>query len=411
MAQSVLNVNPDLIYSDVTTLLDGKINLQSYKPFQSSYSNGDTIDIKVQSNQEFIYMNRSFLQFKLTPTATQGTLSVLGANACINACCDVIGGVSTYPINNYNVLKAHDLETDTLEKKILNHVSNGYLPEELILNTTGSTFFSASKVTCAQRVIPTTGEILTIELPSQFNKIAQPLPLPFIQGGLQTSITLDGVSTVFPGSTMASYTVSDVQLITTMLQPRDDLLVSYQDLLAKGGSLVLPFVQNSCHTFAINAADTNNIKLNVGWRKSVNNIVVSHRAKAGTTAERFSASKIYTIKDWYLMSGSARYPRNFNIPVSTAQANPWIMLSSINNDVQSLNLGYVGKPQANDRSFLYWNFKSNQESFDNGLEISDGYIELLFNYAYTPSADDICQAFIEFDSILELDANTARIKN
>ena len=412
--ESVLNVNPDLIYADPKTLVDGYTNLQSFKPYQSTFNAGDTMEIKIVSNSEFIYPKRSFLKFKITP-AVQDTLSVLGASSVIDSIQDVVGGVSAYPVHSFNLLKACDIETDTVEKKTLHHVSSGYLPEEYSLGdkdanaTSGSCMFSASKVVNAAVVVPTTGLVFCVPLPTQL-QTAQPLPLPFIQGGVSHNITFAPMATVFPAGTATSYTVSEVELIATMLQPRDELLIKYQELLSQGGSLVIPFTQVSAHSFAVNAADTNNVKLNIGWRKSVNNVIVCHRAKAATTAERFSASKIQLVKDWYIMSGSQRYPRNFNIPVSTAQVNPWVVLASISTDAQSLSLGYIGKPKANDRSFLYYNFKSNPESFDNGIELSDGYLELLFNYASNPAADDVCNCFVEFDSVLEIDANRVRIK-
>lgn len=87
-----LNVNTSLTYSQPESLQDGSINFVRFIPPASSYNAGDSISVKISSSNQFMCLQRSYMKFTITPSAT-GTLNPLGAVSVFNQVSDQLGGL------------------------------------------------------------------------------------------------------------------------------------------------------------------------------------------------------------------------------------------------------------------------------------------------------------------------------
>ena len=63
-ANGQLSIHPDLTYQFPEQVVDGAINLVSFKPTSiGSYTPAQTIEFKLRSNNEFVILDRSYMRF------------------------------------------------------------------------------------------------------------------------------------------------------------------------------------------------------------------------------------------------------------------------------------------------------------------------------------------------------------
>ena len=66
----------------------------------NSYGPSETIEVKLSSNTDFMVLDRSYIKFTLSTSAT-GILSVNGGSACINSISDNVGFIFGQNIGSY----------------------------------------------------------------------------------------------------------------------------------------------------------------------------------------------------------------------------------------------------------------------------------------------------------------------
>ena len=66
-----LNISDSLTYTQPEGLLDGKINYIKFVPQgANSYGPSETIEVKLSSNTDFMVLDRSYIKFTLSTSAT-----------------------------------------------------------------------------------------------------------------------------------------------------------------------------------------------------------------------------------------------------------------------------------------------------------------------------------------------------
>jgi hypothetical protein len=434
-----LDLHPSLSFASPPQMIDGSLQFVSFKPFKSEYQAGDTFDIKVQSSNEFVILDKSYCKFKLKGNhANASTMSVLGATAIIQSVTDTISGVQLAPLNNYNLFKSIDLNTDTANKKAINHVLNKYISEDLatatdsftadiiqatesalassvtmgsmvhsgiagfnapgyINTTSGSAFVSGSQIG--------TGMILPF-IPTSLSSTTKYIPLPFLQGGWTSTIQLAPTSTVLPVLNSATtYYVEDFEFVLAMIKPQDQYLMDIQRGLSSGNSLKIPYEAVMSITQDYPNATYNSTKLQVGYKESVNQLLFFIRDKTYVNAagyDTFKCSKLETITDFYTELNSQRYPRNKAVQIADGESLVQT-LSSVGTSNELLNVVYQ-KPKALDRSFGSYTFKSSP-SYASGVPAADGLITLNFNG--TATANLRLDVFTTYSAMINVDSNTA----
>jgi hypothetical protein len=133
-ANSFLEIQDSLTYSQATSILDSAVNFVSYKPiYAGSYGPNSTVEFRIRSSNEFVDLSRSYMRYTLAEinnggaVAAAGTaLSSAGASTVWSSVTDIVSGLSCPILKNWNVLNACKLATDTNERKQITTIAKSY---------------------------------------------------------------------------------------------------------------------------------------------------------------------------------------------------------------------------------------------------------------------------------------------
>ena len=233
-----LNISNSLTYTQPEGLLDGDIQFVSYKPQgANTYGPSETINVKLSSNTDFMVLDRSYIKFTLTPSAT-GTLNVNGGSSVINQITDNIGGCVLPVKRNVHISNGIKLQSSTSERKSI----DTYCQKAVFTSGTGYALTAA------------TAETICIPFMSSFetDKI---IPLAVLNSWEQ-SFTLNPASTVV---STGVYTVSNFEIVACLLTPSQMYLNELGNGLNSGSTLKIgvkvtnsitsPVLQHSHKTF------------------------------------------------------------------------------------------------------------------------------------------------------------------
>lgn len=424
------NLHPSLSYAEKDQIVDGDINFVSFKPYKQSYSAGETVDIKLQSTNEFVILDRSYVKFKITPNGdAASTMNSLGGYAPFKDVVDTVSGYQLPILNDWNLFKSFDLNTDSLAKKTINNTLNGFLPEEFssfssstgvptVNGTTGSiasltsSLISTSKTSATLKSLTNnvaTSFILPC-IPTSLSTTTKYVPLCLFPGGYELRWTLANFAEVFKtaGTNATSYTISDLEVVCCMLKPRDDYLMELNNGLAQGAALKLDLELPQRITSSLSSATDQTLKMNVGYKKSINQLIFALRTAAyinANTYDTFACSTVNNLTKYYIQVNEQRYPRNKEI--TTADAETLVQtLASIGTTNEMFNCGYQ-KAVAGDRSFFSWNFGSNGASRP-GISVNDGIIQTNMTFTADPSTSRF-DTFVLYSAQLIFDSNSVRL--
>jgi hypothetical protein len=253
-----LNVSTSLTNSIPDTIQDGKLNFVKFSPINgaSAYSPGDTINIKVSSNTEFLCLDRSYLRFDLNTNAV-GHLNPMGASACFQTVQELIGGLQLPTSRDWYIKNSIKLNTDTYERQNITENCELFTVDSITGITTGT----AGNYHC---VMPVPTSLVTDKL----------IPLAFLNAGIQFSYGLNSASNVVDSGV---YSVSNIQLVACMITPESAYLEEISNGLNKGGSLKIPLELYKGIPYSISTATSQMFTISTGYLSSINNIVAVNK--------------------------------------------------------------------------------------------------------------------------------------
>jgi hypothetical protein len=388
-----------LTYQIPEKVQDGEINFVSFKPQSiGDYSPGQTVEFKLRSTNEFVILDRSYMKFTLEETggiaanATTGTiLSSMGAQACISQVQDTVSGLQLPLIKNYNLQQALKLNTDTSERKAITAITEKFGGAQAGANNK----FQATKC-----VIP---------VPTALQSAGKVIPLSVLNGGHNISILLEQGNRVFTNQAVGnSYKITDIEIVCCMLKPDEKYLQELAGAMSRGGSLKIPLqlTKNISATLAGSATQT--VRIQSGYLSSLNSItnVIRKASDIGTgvvgTAKDTFKTNTNELASYYFMINSQRYPKNKSIHCATDPENLYQLLAGFNTSYSHLS------PFASDTTFCYYAFESNGQ-FSSGIPLNDGHINIEATFGTTPTAGDVLDCFLEYDSLLVIDQNTVNL--
>jgi hypothetical protein len=223
-------------------------------------------------------------------------------------------------------------------------------------------------------------------------------------GGWDISILTEQANKVFINSFSGnSYTITNAEMVMCMLTPTPTYVAQLTSALNNNGSLKIPLqlVKNQSNT--LTAAPTQSIRIQTGFLSSLNSItnIIRQVANIGvSTADTFQTNTA-SLQEYYTMVSSQRYPKNKSIKCGADPENLVQLLASFNTQLSSLS------PFNSSNAFTYQSFESNG-GFASGIATADGYIsaELIFPTATKPSQGDQIDTFLEYSSVLVIDASS-----
>jgi hypothetical protein len=214
-----LNIHNSLTYASPMSITDGNIQFVSYKPSGAqSFSPGETINVILSSNTDFLVLDRSYVKFTLTTSAV-GTLNPFGASACFNSVQDQVSGLSIPVSRNWNMQRSVQLSTDCSERKTVTASC-----EQFTGTGTGvATSVSGSFTIC----MPLPTSVVTDKL----------WPLALYNAGHIITYGLSNAATVVSAGT---YTISNFEVVAALITPEPSYLEELSKGVAGGASLKIP---------------------------------------------------------------------------------------------------------------------------------------------------------------------------
>ena len=363
-----LNVSNSLTYAPPESIIDGKINYVSFKTQKKDYAPGETIDIKLSSNTDFLVPSRSYMKFNLLASTT-GTLSVGGGSSCINSIVDSLSG-SVLPIaRNFHIKENIQLQTGTLERKAVD------------------TFCQSSTFGSGTGLAVTSATNLSICIPFKASfDTDKVIPLALLNGWQQT-YTLNSADKVLSAGT---YTVRDFEIVACMLTPDENYMRELAQAMNAGQTLKIPIELYNNVTVPTTTALTQSILVNCGFYSSMNNVAFVHKESALANSTKVS--------DFFLLLDSQRFPKNKNI-AGTVESF-YQTLCGYSTELSSLSVPHTSQ------GFSYYSFKTNGD-FSSGIPTANGFVSIEVSFNDAPSAGSVLETFITYDGILEVSRNGA----
>lgn len=387
-SQSTFSFSNSLVYQQPSRDVSGELNFLEFSPISgSSFSAGNSFEINVASPDGFVDPSKTWLQYTLTATAgtthASGALdSNLGAVAVIKRVDSIVSGVEIESIDNYNHYYS------MISKRQPRTYRDQLQPE---LEGQGKGFYTGDSTTASI----VCNHALRIGL---FEGQQKHIPVCFMRSGVNFRFTLDS-SVYVTGSTVSTWTVSDVRLVCGMLKPNPAYLQDFQRKLESGGSAIIPMQLVRNLNFVCTTSTSQEAQLTCGYLKSLRSLMGAFRS--ASTA--FNTDTRNNLSEFYFQNSTTRYPLNKTIKTSGRNAeNLMIALSSVDN-----TYAHMGVPSSivnNTDHLIYYSFASNAE-FGSGISVVDGAIRFSQVYSSAPTALT-CQFYATFDSKLIISAGS-----
>ena len=389
--------------------LNGVLNYHEFSPLgATSYTPGDTIEIDLNSTNEWIDPKKCYLKFKLVfsggaDTTTSKLLSV-GYAGIIDSIETLVNGVQVEYFDQYSkylswLYRRLPSEAQETLKKIEN-------------------FNTAPTNTYALHTGYTVGDVVCHSLRTALWEQSKEIPLMFCPGGIKLRIKLkDSVDKILSvKNSTTTFTVSNIRMVCGMKKHSDQINSQMAENLMNGGVINIPlekvkYIRNNPDQ----NGNTNAVEhLNVGFVKSVNSVYQLTKANvdgvtAVTTGNGDSSNQwsLNNLSSYHVEIGSQQFPRNFNIGCGLDTSgsafyntNPEIyiqQLVSLDNTYSFMNQD----GNSNGNQALFYNFAPSQ-SFGVGLPASDGIISLVKNYSAAPTASYVQENFVFYNALLKI---------
>lgn len=406
MSQQIANQDPALLYQAPMVLDQQSRNFVKFKPTRNTFSNGETISVRLESNTEYFDPQRSFIEFKMTPTETPDTgkyttMTNLGGASVISSVTEYVAGSALTPVNKLGLIYYSDFTTDNPARKKMLYKTSGFVPQDGLETYTAWASLASTAMGTQKFAIPLCGHLKTA---------STPIPLPDLAGGIEYVFTLTNNlydvflkadnTHVFP----SAYTITDFAIVGNMLRPSDQYLMEHQSALAQGASLDIPLEIPVPQTFTITSSTTQQtVNINTGNRKSLNSVLIDVRS-VDATDDPFNAQNelaSYCTNLSFLI-GSERFPKNYDLNLTSPSSSYECMaLTSVNDQVSNYSDIYTTS------GFFIQNFKSSHVGFGSGVPCEH---DIQVNV--TMSADKsacTCTAVLFFDAILKITNSYAKL--
>lgn len=380
----------------------------------------NTLSFQIASRTEFVDIQRSYLQFKLTPTTTASDASAvlqnIGATACFAQIQEQVCGTSLQFLNRYELYNSTKNAVASASRKAMIAKTEGYNP-----TGAGATLYTN---VAYDYVVP---------CPLQTITSAKLVPLALFPGDYLVQILLNPTSNVFVAPTATQgYTISDVYLCLALVTPPREMFLNAQNTLNNGGDVLLPV--SICRNFEQNLTSGAQISFNqiIGYYESLDAITITKRLAADINQGQIWYPTTWALDSWYISLDTERFPRNRSInaegnvsPVNSlavspaqqgSQENLLAVIRPFNTQLDDKTPYSVtpitistGVSTGVNNGFCYWNFQENS-SFGSGKAVANGQFVAYLTYntgrltTGTTYVNDLYDVFIEYSIILRVTA-------
>lgn len=396
-------VPPNMSYSKPEFPLSSQMDYVSFGPVSgSSFGPDSNIKINVQSNSGFLDPRRSYLKYDLKMTGggtTAGNvLSVLGGVSVIKTFTTNVSGLECERIEDYNeycsILYKRSPETYKNTIKELEAFNN-----QTRLHLSPNVYTYGRSIIHAPRIAVLEGTQ------------GKAIPLPFIRGGIEFSITLDTLNNVLAANTQAdtSYVVSNVQFVGAIITPTQEYMASYSASLSRGSEAQMPLTLVKRHSFVPTNTTNQTTQIHIGYLKSLRSVIGTCRlnsSRNSSSVDAFNNDTSNKLKEYRWSIGDKHYPKNYkfkciNDPTASSPVSPENiiqMMNSVDNTFVSLN---STTHSSNTDFAVFYNWAS--EGFASGVSVVDGIVSFEQDYTSAPDAS-VFDLFFVYDSILSISA-------
>ena len=402
MTTQILNFAPELSYLPPDMYDQTSRNMVKFRPRESSFVGGQNIEVQVESNTEYIDLQRSFITFDVattvpSPTTGVAQLSSLGGGIFLSGLSETIYGKALPQIQNVPLIYQTDFITDSEKRQKLHNKSSYFIP----LVTAGSTFTTG--LTAVDEATAISATRMCLPMIGHLKSANAPIPLPDINGGIVYNFSLNSTAKCFTAGLPASYVITNFAIVGNMLRPSDQYLIEHQDFLAKGRSLDLGLQMVNTSTIPLvttSGVNTQTVRVQSGYKKSLNSVILDVRS--ADTFEAVSVIKDH-INDLYYTVGTERYPRNFSIDL-TKKDNVWTSMGITSVFDDNVNFNDLFTTQG----FHIQNFKSNQTAMFSGIPIEGGQFEANITFKDATTVG-VANVVLFYDGLLKITANGCEV--
>ena len=421
MANTQQSPSENIIYDWPAVEVTGDITMFKQVPQQAgNLGPNQTLSFQIASRTEFVDIQRSYLQFSLTPIGPTGNcyMNTIGASSIVGQVQETVCGTSLQFLNRYELYQATRNAVASRSRKDFITQTEGFVESGLVTANPGVELTNGSTY---EFVIPCPLQTITT------NKL---VPLSLFPGDYLIQILLNPVSYVFSklGTTNAtSYTISNVYLCLALVTPPRELYLQAMNTLNNGGDILLPI--SVCRNFEQNLAAGVNISFNqiIGYYESLNAITICKRRATDITDGFVSCPETVSLDSWYIALDTERFPRNRSINAEGNSQATNFTNGTVTQRGSSENLLQIIRPfntQLDDKTpyqvsgitsdaslginsgFCYWNFEENS-SFGSGKAVANGQFVAYLTYnptAITAGTSDVYDVFIEYSIMLRITA-------
>ena len=395
MSSSGLQVSENLQYNKIPNVFEGSSNFVSFKPVgPTTYSQDSEIKIRI-SSQDYLNTSRSYIKYRLKwtggTTTDQDRLSKLGGVSVLRNVAIAMGGLEVERINNYNAYCG-------LLYKRLPLTNQAFLKAtELFDDRTGANAAN--------------GAVIVHALKTAVFESNRHLPLAFIRGGIELSLTLEGLNRVLSDNAVTpptGFEISEVEFIGCMVSPPAEYLQETQKMLMSGASQKLPLVLIRNVRSSPSGITDEEKSIHLGLVQSLRSVIGTFRTDAilnGANGDSFRDS-VGGLESYAFRIGSTTYPKNKRVGCSTENAgasDPESLMQAICSLDNTYPHFLAKRPSENGEGYVYYNFASNA-SVGSGVAVSDGILVNDFKYHTAPATTTSMDAFYHYDAYLLISA-------
>ena len=395
---------PEFIYGEPIQYVDGSKNYVRVAPVSGqTFGPGDTFKINVNSNDEILVQQKSYLKFDLalvgaTTTGNTAVISALGCAAIFNRVTSYLGGVQLDDIQDYNTMLAKQYSTYPLTGKNTLKQTELY-QNQAALTADASTATYGRTVCHALQVAP-------------LNSNDKPVPVAFVAGGVTVEVELAPFSKLLASSSSGatSYQITNVQFVACMIKPSDAYILDFKKGLDAGRVAKMPIsITRNYKLTPSTASSEQTLDISCGFHRSLRSVLGVQKLStniSNVNADEFALLTNNGLKSFYFQIGSQRWPRNAVINVqNTSSSGPlsgeqaMMALCDIENDYPNMACADVTQ---NTEQMIFYPFASNPH-FGSGEAVQDGKVILNLAYNVSPTSCTL-SVFAKIDAIVNIDA-------
>jgi hypothetical protein len=226
----------NMTYSPPTQYEDGETSFVAFSALdRSSFTDGQTMKIRVHSLSEFLVPQRSYLRYNLKLTGTGGAnltaaaglMTSLGGAAVLSRVKTTVAGTEVENINHYYQ------HINTLYR-VAPVSQQNFLKQVELYNYTDDTSHPLQSATGVVN-----GAQICHALRVAILENEQYVPLPYISGGLDFEVDFATALEVSKSASVLGYTISDVQFVACLLKPTQEYMRSFEAKLQSGASATM----------------------------------------------------------------------------------------------------------------------------------------------------------------------------